>query len=694
MSRAADLLASKLPKPTKPLVQRLRERLPFASHIPLHASLTYLFAICLFSISFLVFLNSALSFVVTDLFGITDGVGSIVGTLGFVDELVAVFMVIFWGALSDRIGTRMIAVSGYILVGVSLVVVVQVKSVYPGLILARILFSMGASATVVSVTAVLPEISAPSPDSPASRSTNEPRLTHTRHSSYPNFPVTSDPSSSSTSNRDRASSAHRPAQAGSSSSTSTASTLVPPGAIRPAKWRPPSRSRSRQQQKEQAKLAPKPITGKLSGVVGFMTGCGALVALVFFLPLPTKFAEDKHMTRANALKHTFYVVAGVAWIVALVVFIGLRGAGVGGKHEEFWKIGNFARIWKNWRAAKNDSASSGGDEETPEDTRGADEGRSHERSALLPDTRSIQSGGSSRSRTRGYDSVWNSGAPGDVENDNSWKGSLRAYFQGLWLALKAGREDWRIGLGYLGGFVARSMSVGISLFIPLYVNQWMRQRGRCPPVLPSDPDYKKSCREAYILAAMLTGTSQVSALVFAPIVGYFSDRYEPQYPLLATAVLGFFSCAAFSALQSLNVGADRSWAYLHCAMMGIGQIGAIVSSLALIGNAIQDPSHSPSLQQIEANTATPPIIDESTSLNPAAASSRHGTKPHRLAFKGSISGVYSLCGAGGILLLTQFGGWGADHVNSGFAFDLLAVFFTIEIALGCWLIFRAKSTNV
>lgn len=614
------------------------------------------------------------------------------GTLGFVDEIVAIFMVIFWGTLSDRIGTRMIAVSGYILVGVSLVVVVQVKSVYPGLVLARILFSMGASATVVSVTAVLPEISAPLPDSPPSKSTNEPRLTHTRHYSYPNFPVTSDPSSSA-SNRDRASSAHRSAQAGSSSSTSTASTLVTSGA-RPAKWRPPSRSRSRQQQKEQAKLAPKPITGKLSGVVGFMTGCGALIALIFFLPLPTKLSEDKHMTRANALKHTFYIVACVAWTVALIVFIGLRGGGVGGKHREFWKIGNLLRLWRNWRATKNDAVSSGGDEEAPEDATGGNDGRSHERSSLLPDTRSIQSGSSSRSRTGGYDSLWNSGLPGDSERANSWKGSLRTYFQGLWFALKAGREDWRIGLGYLGGFVARSMSVGISLFIPLYVNQWMRARGMCPPVLPSDPNYKKSCREAYILAAMLTGTSQLSALVFAPIVGYFSDRYEPQYPLLATAVLGFFSCAAFSALQSLSVGADRSWAYLHCAMMGIGQIGAIVSSLALIGNAIQDPSHSPSLQQIEASAATPPIIDESTSLNPTATAPKSVTKPHRLAFKGSISGVYSLCGAAGILLLTQFGGWGADHVNSGFAFDLLAVFFTIEIALGCWLIFRAKATNV
>ncbi|EPS37130.1 hypothetical protein H072_9266 [Dactylellina haptotyla CBS 200.50] len=686
MSRAADLLASKLPKPHKPLGQRLRERLPFATHIPLHASFTYLFAICLFSISFLVFLNSALSFVVTDLFDVQDGVGSIVGTLGFVDELIAVFMVIFWGALSDRIGTRLIAVSGYFLVGVSLVTVVQVKSIYPGLIFARILFSMGASATVVSVTAVLPEISTPLADSknPSTGSASH----HVRHHSYPGA---SDPSSS-TANRDRASSSNRPGFAGSSSSKPTTSTLsIPPAPNRPLKWRPPSRSRSRQQAKEQAKLSPKPITGKLSGIVGFMTGCGALIALVFFLPLPAKF-QDKHMTRTQALKHTFYVVACVAWIVSLAVLVGLRGANVGGKTWEFWKSGIFAKAVQIWnrKGKANDSLLSNSDEEAaPSSGSGAtDIGSQQEGSSLFPDSSSIQSTGSSSSRTAGYDAIRRPTPPVQT----SWKEKVNVYFGGLRLALKAGTEDWRIGLGYLGGFVARSMSVGISLFIPLYVNQWMRARGMCPPVLPSDPNYKKSCREAYILAAMLTGTSQLSALIFAPVVGYFSDRYGPQYPLLATAVLGFISCGAFSALQSLAVGADRSWAYLHCALMGIGQIGAIVASLALIGNAIQDDSLPPSLLQIGSNN--PPAINETTPINPATMSLPTQTKSNRLAFKGSISGVYSLCGAVGILILTQLGGWGADHVNAGFAFDLLAVFFSIEIALGCWLIFRASSSNV
>ncbi|KAF3941847.1 hypothetical protein ABW19_dt0203930 [Dactylella cylindrospora] len=678
MSRAIDSLASKLPQPPpKPLTQRLRHKLPFAAHVPLHASLTYLLAICLFSISFLVFLNSALSFVVTDLFGVQDGVGSIVGTLGFVDELVAVFMVIFWGSLSDKIGTRLVAVCGYFLVGLALVLAVQVQTIYPGLLLARMLFSTGASATVVSVTAILPEISTLPPDL---QRPSRADLDIPRHDSgdYSTLPDTSDPSSSSL-NRNRGTSSNRSTGAASSSSTaSTASTItLPPAPSRPPRRRPGSRS----QQRKAARNVPKAITGKLSGFVGLSTGCGALIALVFFLPLPTKFAENKHMTRVEALKHTFYVVALVAWLVALAVFVGLRGGGVGGKTWEFWKSETFSKLWRSKGKAKDIAAGS--------DVENANQnGQPDERSALLPDAGSLRSesilsdGDDSTYGSQQQNSDSTPEAPGVSEADKSWGGALKSYFEGLWLALKAGGEDWRIGLGYLGGFVARSMSVGISLFIPLYVNQWMRARGMCPPVLPSDPDYKKACHEAYILAAMLTGTSQLFALIFAPIVGYFSDRYEPQYPLMATAVLGFVSCAAFSALQSLSVGADRSWAFLHCALMGIGEIGAIVSSLALIGDAVQGGPQSPSLQQIQANNAQ-------TSQDQQAQK-----KPSRLAVKGSISGVYSLCGAAGILLLTQLGGWGADHVNSGFAFDLLAVFFSIEIALGCWLIFRVKNNIV
>lgn len=67
---------------------------------------TYLLGVCLFSISFLVFLNSSVSFVITDLLKACVGVGDAVGTLGFADELIALVACPAWGVVSDRVGVR------------------------------------------------------------------------------------------------------------------------------------------------------------------------------------------------------------------------------------------------------------------------------------------------------------------------------------------------------------------------------------------------------------------------------------------------------------------------------------------------------------------------------------------------------------------------------------------------------------
>jgi MFS family permease len=69
---------------------------------------TYLLAVCPFSIAFLVFLNSSVSFVVTDLIGLHHGEGDAVGSLGFADELLALVACPAWGLLSDRIGVRFV----------------------------------------------------------------------------------------------------------------------------------------------------------------------------------------------------------------------------------------------------------------------------------------------------------------------------------------------------------------------------------------------------------------------------------------------------------------------------------------------------------------------------------------------------------------------------------------------------------
>lgn len=72
---------------------------------------TYLLGVCPFSIAFLVFLNSSVSFVITDLIGKETAVGDAVGNLGFADELLALIACPAWGALSDKIGVRPVSIS-------------------------------------------------------------------------------------------------------------------------------------------------------------------------------------------------------------------------------------------------------------------------------------------------------------------------------------------------------------------------------------------------------------------------------------------------------------------------------------------------------------------------------------------------------------------------------------------------------
>ena len=123
-----------------------RLSLPHISASRTQAS-TYFLGVCLPSIAFLVFLNASVSFVITARIGQRDDVGDAVGTLGFADECVALVACAAWGVLSDRIGVRAVAVSGFIIVATALAGFVQARDVIPQLLLWRMWFSLGGAAT-------------------------------------------------------------------------------------------------------------------------------------------------------------------------------------------------------------------------------------------------------------------------------------------------------------------------------------------------------------------------------------------------------------------------------------------------------------------------------------------------------------------------------------------------------------------
>ena len=355
------------------------------------------------------------------------------------------------------------------------------------------------------------------------------------------------------------------------------------------------------------------------------------------------------MSPALGLKYAFYTVGAIALLVSLVVFIGLRG--LQGEEGKGWRLlfGSTSKL--------NDKVGY-----TP----------------LAPDD---PSGGETE---------------GTVFADDK----PTPYYELLLSAAKLGFTDTRITLAYLGGFVARASSVAISLFIPLSINVYFLTHaigsGACKGD-PSSPEYKKNCRGAYILASMVTGISQLVALLCAPIFGYLSDRFRRfEAPLLVATICGITGYVGFANLESPEIKDEEGrgggpLVLVWVSLIGISQIGAIVCSLGLLGRGVQGDEDAASKHDLEEeyqsraaeayhDEPTAGGEDDTSTVRPVASgvsSLRSGLKrnsENRAHLKGSIAGIYSFTGGAAILLLTKLGGTLFDTLSHGAPFYMMAIF--------------------
>ena len=482
-----------------------------------------------------------------------------------------------------------VCVLGYAIVGMALILSVQAKNVYPQLLLARLFFSIGGAATSTMVTAILPSMTAPRND----------KTTHTA-------PGTAQQVNS-----------HIVSPSISSEVTITPQRLIqqkPPSPFKPAL---PSTNSS---------------PTRLAGFVGLFTGCGALVALGIFLPLPARF-QQAGVAPGQAVADAYYIVGATALVISLSCLWGLRK--LLGEENKGWRTLFNGRI--------SDDAISG------------------------------TSGGSS-------------------------------LFSLLPEAVGLGYRNPLLGLGYVGGFVARASSVGISLFIPLFVNAYFISSGLCDDKSSGTEDMKTRCRGAYILAAKLTGVSQLVALLFAPVFGYLGDRYRRyNVPLLIAALAGVLGYAALALLGTPeSTGPHGSpWIFVIVALLGVSQIGSIVCSLGLVGRVVLEPTptsqvreaHSTdqsttnsygTIRTLPMETSDPPEPEEIDNIEetrgllqdkPISSTSRHH-------LKGSIAGIYSLAGGFGILLLTKLGGYLFDRTSPVAPFYMLSIFNALLLVAG------------
>lgn len=253
--------------------------------------------------------------------------------------------------------------------------------------------------------------------------------------------------------------------------------------------------------------------------------------------------------------------------------------------------------------------------------------------------------------------------------------SFLPYRQLLKEAVILGVTDSYIGLGYLGGFVARASTVAISAFIPLFVKIYFLEQ-------VADGGNLQGQRKAYVLASILTGVAQLFALVFAPVFGYISRRRGRfNWPITLATSFGVVGYAVFPNLASPEIknvdGRGGSAAvFFFVALIGISQIGAIVCSLGSLGKGVlaADPHKTGEL---------PLASDDGEAQHDGPAGEGapllgNGAKPQpkctRVLLKGTIAGVYSWCGGAAILLLTKLGGFLFDKWSHGAPFYLMAIF--------------------
>ncbi len=299
---------------------------------------------------------------------------------------------------------------------------------------------------------------------------------------------------------------------------------------------------------------------------------------------------------------------------------------------------------------------------------------------------------------------WSALMYGKKEDASSYGGGRMSALRSLSDSIMLGFKSPLLGLGYLGGFVARASSVGISLFIPLYVNAYYISSGRCDESGRNPQDIKDHCRDAYALAAELTGVSQLVALLCAPVFGFLADRYRHyNAPLLAAALVGVMGYVVLASLDSPMISGEEGspWVFVIMAFLGISQIGAIVCSLGLLGRCVlglepetsfeskvdvgvaptQDSTSSAPNHRVTTNQGSSIGAENHTEEASPLLGSQQTTQP-RKNLKGSIAGVYSLAGGIGILLLTKAGGVLFDRVSPVAPFVMLAGFNLILLIVG------------
>ncbi|KAK6455646.1 major facilitator superfamily domain-containing protein [Scheffersomyces xylosifermentans] len=214
------------------------------------------------------------------------------------------------------------------------------------------------------------------------------------------------------------------------------------------------------------------------------------------------------------------------------------------------------------------------------------------------------------------------------------------YLSLLYKGIQISKVNQRVQLSYIGAFVARSTTVTTAVFIPLLVYNYYYKHGECKSI---DYPNKKNCSDGFIFSAILTGVAQTIALISSPLWGYLIDteRVGKFRTLMIAALIGVLGNYGICLIGTTRNGVydpHTVACFVMVSLIGLSQIGIIITSMSVLSGLSHNTSH-----------------------------------------MGSLSGLYSLSGGIGILIITKVGGIWSDYWILG-PFFLLGTFNVVLLA--------------
>lgn len=604
---------------------------------------------CSASILFLVFLNASQPFLIHQLESMSkqaaDGdlpsrAGSMSGSLIFCDELLSTFTSLVWGALAELVGLATVTSTSYLFIAVGLVSYTIPTRPWPDLVPARLVFALGGSGVTAMLSGILSEYS----DSP--------------------------PAVQASTEQDAE---------WSSDTTLCANSRQDDTDVDAAEQ---SRLLRTEQQAQLSyrhnviKGQPKCRHGRVAAVAGVFTGLGALMAVFVLIRLPEKIADylehhepalllhkaneglpgDKLIRRATIV--TFWLVAALALLTASVTAIGLKQPK--GSPRRFSTAE--ARFQRSGQRQQDYGTLLDSTIAIADDSRQARRARMRERQQ-----RRTHAAWANVIRLHLYRFL--SASVGGFR----MAGPLRRTANVETTELDK-RLAWELRVAYLGGALARAFTIGTTAFLPLLVSHYYYSSGLCRQLPSPDPksplpndELKKLCRGAFTATAILGGTAQLTALLTSPLIGLLCDTFSPSTTISVTSALGAVGFYLLGVGTS-GFGGDKQTgeevpdpltilSIAAAVLVGIGQIGAIVASLAGCARAKS--------LVVEKQIQTPADEAAHTASAHDAGSSSSGTnrwRPQSLdkdktgQGAGAIAGAYSCTGSLSILFISKAGG--------------------------------------